>query len=91
MIKNYDQTVKINHNPNWVYIPDDPYRIVIIGGRGSVKINVSLKLMKDQRLDIDKICICFKGPFESKYELLFNGREKVVIKKLKNPEAFIDY
>ena len=35
MMKNYDQLVEINHNPNWPYIPDHPYRILIIGGSGS--------------------------------------------------------
>ena len=28
---------------------------------------------------------------ESKYQLLINKREKVAIKKLKNPKIFIDY
>ena len=32
MMKNYNQAVKINHNLNWFYIPDYPYRILIIGG-----------------------------------------------------------
>ena len=32
MMKKYDQSVKINHNPNWPYIPDHPYRILIIAG-----------------------------------------------------------
>ena len=32
MIKNYDQSVEINHNANWLYIPDHLYRILIIGG-----------------------------------------------------------
>ena len=40
MMKSYDQSVKINHNPNWSYIPDHPYRILIIGGSGSWKTNV---------------------------------------------------
>ena len=31
-----------------------------------------------------------KDPFESKYQLLINGREKVGIKKLKNSKEFID-
>ena len=36
MVKNYDQSVEISHNPNWPYIPDHhPYRILIIGGLGS--------------------------------------------------------
>ena len=32
-----------------------------------------------------------KDLFESNYQLLINGREKVGIKKSKNPKAFIDY
>ena len=30
MTKNYDESVEINHIPNWPYIPDHPYRILII-------------------------------------------------------------
>ena len=37
MMKNYDQSVKIDHNPNWPYIPDHPYRILTVGGSGSGK------------------------------------------------------
>ena len=44
MMKSYDQSVEINHNPNWPYIPNRPYRILIIGGLGSKKTNVSWKL-----------------------------------------------
>ena len=40
MMKNYDQSVKINHNPNWPYIPDHPCRILIISVSGSGKTNV---------------------------------------------------
>ena len=29
--------------------------------------------------------------FESKYQVLINGKEKVGIKKLKYPQAFVDY
>ena len=36
-MKNYDQSVEINHNLNWHYIPDHPYRILIIGGSESGK------------------------------------------------------
>ena len=50
-----------------------------------------LKLKKHQRPDTDKIDFFAKDPFKSKYQLLINEREKVGIKKLKNPEAFIDY
>ena len=31
-MKSYDPSVEINHNPNWSYIPDHPFRILIIGG-----------------------------------------------------------
>ena len=37
-MKNYDQSVEINHNPNWPYIPDHPYRILITVGSGSEKL-----------------------------------------------------
>ena len=39
-MKNYDELVKINHNPNWPYILDHPYMILIIGGLGLGKTNV---------------------------------------------------
>ena len=42
MMKNYDQSVEINHNPDWPYILDHPYRTLIIGGSGSGKTNVLL-------------------------------------------------
>ena len=91
MMKNYDQSVEINHNPNWPYIPDHPYRILIIGGSGSGKTNVLLNLIKNQRPDIDKSYLHIKYPFESKYLLLIKGRKKVGIKNLKNPLYSTNY
>ena len=41
MMENHDKSVEINSNPNWPYIPDNPYRILIIGGS-----NVLLNLIK---------------------------------------------
>ena len=73
MMKNYDKSIEINHNPNWFYGPDLPYRILIIGS-GSGRTNVLLNLKKYQRPDIDKIYLYVKDPFESKYHLLINGR-----------------
>ena len=49
-MKNFNQSVEINHNLNWPYIPDHPYRILIIGGSASEKTNVLLKLMNDEIL-----------------------------------------
>ena len=55
-MKNYDQSVEINHNPNWLYIPDYPHRIVITGGSGSGKTNALLNFIyKKRQPDSDKI------------------------------------
>ena len=86
MMKNYDKSVEINNNLNWPYIPDQPYRILITGVLGSGKTNVLLNLYSQ---DIDKIYLYVKDPFELKYQLLINEREKVRIKKL--IQAYIDY
>ena len=84
MVKNCDQSVQINNNPNWPYLPGHSHRILIIGGSGSWKTNVLVNLIKHQRPDIDKIYIQIKDPFELKYKLLINGREKVETEILKN-------
>ena len=83
MMKNCDELVEINHDLNWPYIPDHPYRIIITDGSESGKINVLLNLIKHQWPDIDKIYLYVKDPFESNYQLLFKRREKVVMKKRK--------
>ena len=84
MMKTYDESVEINHNPNWPYIPDHPYRILIIGGSISGKTNVLFNLIKDQQPDIDKVYLYVKDPFKSKYQLLIKEREKVGIRKFKS-------
>ena len=91
MMKNFDQSVQINHNPNWPNIPDHPYRILIIGGSRSGKTNVLLNLIENQRPDFDKIYLYVKDWFKSKYQLFIKGREKVGIENFKNPKAFLDY
>ena len=90
-MKNYDQSIEINHNPNWSYIPDHPYGILIIDGAGWRKTNVLSNLIKHQRPDIDKTYLYVQGRFGWKYQLLINGSEKVGIEILKNPKAFIGY
>ena len=42
MMKNYHQSFEINHDPNCLYVPDHPYRILIIGGSWSGKTNMLL-------------------------------------------------
>ena len=87
MMKNYDESVKINHNPNWPYILDHLYRILITCGSGSEKANFLLNLIKHQRPDIDKIYLYIKEPFESKYQLLIDRRGKVEIEHLKKSKS----
>ena len=66
MIKNYDQSVEINHNPNWLYILDHLHRILIISGSVSRKINVLLNLIKHQGPVVDKIIYTLKiNPYQS--------------------------
>ena len=43
MMKNYNESVELNHNPKWPDIPD----IFIIGCSGSGKTNVILNLIKN--------------------------------------------
>ena len=45
-MKKYDQSIEVHHNPNWPYILDHSYRILITGGSGSGKTNVLLNLIK---------------------------------------------
>ena len=90
---NFDDYVNENrteHNKNWRYIPDKPYRIPIIGGSGSGKTNVLLNLIENQP-DIDKIYLYAKDPYEAKYQYLINKREGVGIDHLNYPKAFIEY
>ena len=55
-----------NDNEKWPYIPDHPYRILIIGGSGSGKTNTLLNLINEQK-NIDKICLYAGDLSESKY------------------------
>ena len=48
-----------NHNEKWPYVPDHPYRILIIGGSGSGKTNILLNLIIEQE-DIDKMYLYAK-------------------------------
>ena len=61
---------KINHNPNWPYLPDHPYRISLIGGSVSGKTNTLLNLINNQS-NIDNIYN------EDKYQFLINKRKSI--------------
>ena len=77
------------HNEKWPYIPDHPYRILIIGGSGSGKTNTLLNLINEQK-DIDKIYLYAKDLSESKYEYLIKNRESAGIKHLNDSKAFTE-
>ena len=61
------------HNKKWPYIPDHPYKILIIGGSGSGKTNALFNLINKQHV-IDKIYLYAKGLNEPKYEILIKKR-----------------
>ena len=85
---NLDNIVN-NNNEKWPYIPDHPYRILIIGGSGSGKTNTLLHLINKQK-DIDKIYLYAKDLSESKYEYLIKNCETAGIKHLNDSKAFIE-
>ena len=86
----YTNENKKEHNLNWPYNSDHPYRILIIGGSGTGKTNALLNLINNQQ-DIDKIYLYAKDPYEDKYQYLINKRERVGINHLNDPKAFIEY
>ena len=59
MIKfyNYTNENKTEHNLKWPYIPNHPYRILIIGISGSGKTNALLNLINN----LKNISICKKS------------------------------
>ena len=86
-MENYDESVKRNHNTNWIYISNHPDRILTIGGWGSGKTNVLLNLIKYQGADVNKIYFYVQD--ESSYQLFTSGIEKIL--KGENFKVFIDH
>ena len=73
-----------NKNNNW------PFRMLIIGPKGSGKTNTLLHLINNLH-PIDKIYLYAKDIHELKYEYLINKREQAGIKNLDDPKALIEY
>ena len=86
----YTNENKIEHSLEWPYIPDHPYRILIIGGSGSGKTNALLNLINNQP-DIDKIYLYAKDPYKAKYQYLVNKRQKVGLDHFNDHKAFMEY
>ena len=78
-------------NEKCPYIPDHPYRILIVGGSGSGITNTLFNLIKEQDYHdvIDKIQLYVRDLSEPKYQFLIKKREYAGIKHVNNPNAFI--
>ena len=71
---NFDYTTKEDTkepNSNWPEIPDNPYRLLVVGGSGFGKTNALLNLINHE-LDIDKNVSLARDSYEAKYHLLIN-------------------
>ena len=77
------------HDEKWPYIPDHPYRILIIGGSRSGKTNTLFNLINEQG-DIDKIYLYAKDLSKRKYEFLIKNRKNAGKKHLNYSNAFIE-
>ena len=91
---NLDDIINANnedHDLKWPYIPDHPYRMLMIGGSRSGKTNALLNLIKEQNSDnlIDKIYLYAKDLNEPKYQFLIKKLEDTGIKHLNDSKAFI--
>ena len=86
----YTNENKPKHNQKWPYIPDHPYKVLIIGRFGSEKTNALLNLINNQP-DIDKIYLYAEDPHEAKYQFLISKRESAGLNHFNNPKALIEY
>ena len=71
MVKNCDQSVRMNNNANALNISDHRYGIFVINNQ------ILIRFICTSKIDSRQNC--------------FSRKEKVEIKKLKNPKEFINY
>ena len=87
---NHRNEHKAEHDSKWPYIPDHPYRILIIGGSGSAKKNALLNLIHNEP-DIDQFRLNEKDPQVAKCQYLISKREKLCLKHYYDLKVFIEY
>ena len=90
---NFDYYVnenKTENNKKWPYIPDHPYRTLIVAGSGSGKIIVLLNLIEKQP-DIGKIYLYAQDSYEAKYQHSIKICEKVGIDHQNDRRAYNGY
>ena len=89
---NFDNVIgenKAKDTLNWQHIPDHPYRILIIVGSRSEKINVVLNLFSHQP-NINEIYLYSEDIFDAKYHFLITKRGKVGLKHIMILEFFLN-
>ena len=77
------------YSQKWPYIPDHPYRILIIGGSGSGKTKVLINSMNEQE-NFNKIYLYAEDLSKPKYEFLIKKRKNAGIKYLNDPNEVIE-
>ena len=92
---NLDSIISENnkeHNEKWPYIPDHPYRILIIGGSRSGKTNTLINLIREQdnRDVFDKIYLHAKDLNEPKDQFLIKKREYLGTKHKNHPIEYFE-
>ena len=85
----YTNENKTENNIKWPYIPDYPYRILIVRGSELVKTNALINLINIQP-KIDKICVYTKDPYEAKHQYLNNKRDKVGLRHYDDHKVVIE-
>ena len=69
-------------NTKWPEIPNHPYKILIVGGSGSRKINALINIINLEP-DIEK------DPYHAKYQMLIIQIKSIGLKYLNDSKAII--